>query len=69
MGFEGLFKGRPELAWRMWLGRELQREGAATEEALSPQVQSVVLGALSVVVSVDLWQQVGVWWWRRRRGT
>jgi len=29
---------------RMWLGRAFQREGAATEKALSPQVRSLVLG-------------------------
>jgi len=28
---------------RMWMGRVFQREGAATEKALSPQVRSLVL--------------------------
>ena len=34
------------------MGREFQRE--VTEKALYPQVRSLVLGVLSVVVSVDL---------------
>ena len=49
----------------MWLGREFQRDGAATEKALSPQVRSLVLGVLSVVVSVDLRRRVEVWGRRR----
>ena len=36
----------------MWLGREFQRDGAATEKALSPQVRSLVLG---VRVWLCLW--------------
>jgi len=46
---------------QMWMGREFQREGAATEKALSPQVRSLVLG----FVSVDLRRRV--WVWRERR--
>ena len=49
------------------LGREFQRESAATEEALSPQVRGLVLGVLSVFGSVDRRQSVEVWWRRRSR--
>ena len=42
----------------MWLGRVLQREGAATEKAMSPQVRSLVLGVVRVVVFADLRDRV-----------
>ena len=38
----------------MWWVREFQRKGAATEKALSPPIRSLVLGVLSVFVSVKL---------------
>lgn len=39
-----------ELACLMWLGRGFQREGAATEKALSPQVWCFVLMVFCVEV-------------------
>jgi len=49
----------------VWLGRAFQREGAATEKALSPQVRSLFLVVFSLVASVDLRHRVGVWWYWR----
>jgi len=51
---------------RMWMGRVFQREGTATEKALSPQVPSLVLGTDKQFVSADLRRRVGVWRGRRR---
>jgi len=52
----------------MWMGRRaFQREGAATEKALSPQVRSLVLGTDEQFVSADLRRRVGVWREGRRR--
>jgi len=38
----------------MWMGRAFQREGAATEKALSPQVPSLVLGTDKQFVSAQV---------------
>ena len=37
----------------MWMGRAFQREGAATEKALSPQVQRLVLMVFRVFAPAD----------------
>ena len=49
----------------MWMGRAFQREGAATEKALSPQVRHLVLMVFRVFAPADLRQQVGAWRGRR----
>ena len=49
----------------MGMGRVFQREGAATEKALSPQVRSLVLGIFKQFVSPDLRLRVGAWRGRR----
>ena len=37
----------------MWLGRAFQRQGAAEEKALLPQVQSLVLVGFSVFTGLE----------------
>uniref|UniRef100_UPI003AB06FCF zinc finger BED domain-containing protein 5-like n=1 Tax=Centroberyx gerrardi TaxID=166262 RepID=UPI003AB06FCF len=51
------------------MGRAFQREGAATEKALSPQVRSLVLVVFRVVASADLRHRVGVWRGMRSEST
>lgn len=52
-------------ARRMGRGRSFQREGAAAEKALSPQVRRLVLMVLRVFAPADLRQRVGAWRGRR----
>ena len=49
----------------MWMGRAFQREGAAAENALSPQVRRLVLMIFSMFAPADLRQRVGAWRGRR----
>ena len=49
----------------MGRGRSFQKEGAAAEKALSPQVRRLVLMVLRVFAPADLRQRVGVWRGRR----
>ena len=51
----------------MGRGRSFQREGAAAEKALSPQVRRLVLMVLRVFAPADLRQRVGAWRGRRPR--
>ena len=50
----------------MCLGREFQREGAATGKALLPQVQCLVqCGGVRKVASEELRVWDGLWQWHR----
>ena len=51
---------------RICLGRAFQREGAAMEKALAPQVRCLVLsGCERRFASDDRRVREGVWWWSK----
>ena len=52
-------------AFYIWCGNEFHREGAATGNALSPQVRHLVLGICRRLASADLRHREGACWWRR----
>lgn len=52
--------------WLMWLGKEFQREGSATEKVLLPLVQCLILSGVERRLASEKQRlQEGVWWWSR----